>query len=98
VRSNIKAKQKEIRLTAGGEFDILQGKLTIDHVAYSIDFLIGPQWDLWMFDNKYHLTMRAAWEWLFMNANNTIYLNAANADTTLTLEIQGLCVSAAFEF
>lgn len=98
VRSNIRDKQKEIRITRGDEFYIVQGKLTVDHVAFSYDFLIGPQWDVWFFNDNCHLTLRAAWEWFIMSAANTVYLNAANADNTLTLEIQGLTVSAAFEF
>lgn len=91
--------QQEVRLTApGGAFNISRGKITSEVIGFTRNMLIGPQLDVWFAENRYHLMLRAAWQWVLNDGAHHAYLSAGVTDSFFVNELQGLNVSGSFEF
>lgn len=85
-------------LETGEELNMLNIAYDVMRSGVIWDFKIGPKWDLWFACNKYHLSMTAAWEVLDSTSGTMAFCNIRGNDTGLRLSIQGLNLSALFEF
>ena len=99
IEWKMKVIQQEVRLTApGGTFDLVRGKIDSNIIGFSRNMLLGPQLDFWFARNRYHLMLRAAWQWVLNDGAYHGYANATVGESYFVNEMQGLNASASFEF
>jgi hypothetical protein len=95
----INTKQTQTRPASNVDFVIQKGALVADRNVGIYSLELGPVWDIWFADNKYHLQLRATWTATNMAAGALIsFLNNNNADIILASELRGVNVRATFEF
>lgn len=99
VSWELQVTQQETRLTApGGTFNIVNAKKNNSQIGIQRSFLLGPQVDFWFYNDNCHLTLRGAWQWIYLDGAHQSFLGASVGEFYFQNLIQGLNASASLEF
>lgn len=82
----------------GAEITVLNFKYNMLRSSFMWDFKLGPRWDSWYSNDRYHLSLTACWEIIDSLANMMGFLSTGGSDVGFGLEAQGLSLSGMFEF
>jgi hypothetical protein len=96
---NMQTEETEEVPATGVKFVIQKGHLTENRNITLFGLEIGPTWDEWFCNYKYHVYFRATFQANNLNAGaNLSFLNNQNIDLAMQSEYHGLNVSGMFEF
>jgi hypothetical protein len=92
-------KETQERPTSGTQFVIQKGNVHTNRTVGIYSLELGPTWDEWFCDKKYHFQLRATWNATVLGTGaNLSFLNNNNADILLGAEFRGYNIRATFEF
>ena len=79
-------------------FVIQRGKVYQTRSNSYVGLELGPTWDQWFCNERYHLQIRATWQTATLGGSNLSFLNNNNVDVPVGAEFRGLNLRALFEF
>jgi len=84
---------------ADGTVVVLQkGHLSQTRSVPLFGFEIGPVWDQWFCNQRYHIQLRPVWQSSTLGGGNLSFLNSNNIDIGVGAELRGINIRALFEF
>ena len=91
--------QTQERPATATKFTIQKGDVNAIHNVGIYSLELGPTWDQWFSNQKYHLQFRATWNVTTLGTGaNLSFLNNNNTDILLTSELRGWNIRAMFDF
>ncbi|MES2272986.1 MAG: Lpg1974 family pore-forming outer membrane protein [Chlamydiota bacterium] len=98
VQLSMHTKQTNWRPGFGEPLVIQRGKSSQLRSASGTGLEIGPTWDQWFAQDRYHLQWRVTWQTSTLPETYVSLLNSNNTDLGLGIELRGVNFRALFEF
>lgn len=90
--------QQVDELANGTEIVLQKGKLNELRSLAIVGLEIGPFWDKWFYNNRYHFQLRALWRTATLAGTHLSFLDNNNIDIPIGVEFRGFNIRALFEF
>jgi hypothetical protein len=96
--SQLNMKTRQTDSSGGSTFVLQKGKQHEIRSVPLFGFEIGPMWDAWCCNDRYHFQLRAVWQASTLGAGNLSFLNNNNVGIPVAAELRGFNVRALLEF